>query len=262
MTSLGDLPGGNFQSQALGTSADGAVVVGYGYSASGSEAFRWQGGVMTGLGDLPGGSFVSDARGVSADGEVVVGYSNSASGAEAFRWQGGVMTGLGDLSGGDFQSIAWGVSADGNVVVGHSNSASGVEAFRWQGGVMTGLGDLPGGSFFSRAIATSANGEVVVGGSLIAATTQEAFIWKSDTGMQRLRDVLIEQGATGLTGWNLFEATGVSADGLTIVGSALNPSFQQQAFVARLVAVPEPGTLALMGMAIAALAFRRWYSTN
>jgi len=119
MVGLGDLPGGSFSSIARDASADGNVVVGYGTSDSGSEAFRWTSSVgMVGLGDLPG-SFSSFANGVSADGNVVVGYGTSDSGSEAFRWTSdGGMVGLGDLPGGSFVSSANGVSADGNVVVG------------------------------------------------------------------------------------------------------------------------------------------------
>src|SRR5262245_37489475 len=72
LTPLGDLPGGQFASRANDVSADGSVIVGSSYSASGLEAFRWtSGGGMVGLGDLPGGSFGSAASGVSADGSVV-----------------------------------------------------------------------------------------------------------------------------------------------------------------------------------------------
>ena len=38
---LGDLPGGIFESNPAGISADGSTVVGLGTSASGSAAFIW-----------------------------------------------------------------------------------------------------------------------------------------------------------------------------------------------------------------------------
>ena len=82
------------------------MVVGYGNSNSGTEAFRWtSGGGMVGLGDLPGGSFSSHAFGVSSDGSVVVESSHSVSGGyEAFRWtSAGGMVGLGDLPAGTAQ---------------------------------------------------------------------------------------------------------------------------------------------------------------
>src|SRR3972149_3043660 len=61
-TRLGALPGGFVASGGRGVSADGSVVMGYGNSASGEEAFRWtSGGGMVGLGDLPGGVFWREA---------------------------------------------------------------------------------------------------------------------------------------------------------------------------------------------------------
>ncbi len=86
MQDLGTLPGGNW-SEALGVSADGLVVVGMAYNASGQpRAFRWtQAGGMQDLGTLGGDQ--SEAFGVSADGSVVVGYARNASGySRACRW--------------------------------------------------------------------------------------------------------------------------------------------------------------------------------
>ena len=171
---LGDLPGGYFSSTAYGVSADGSVVVGRGYSASGFEAFRWTpADNMVSLGDLEGDGVQSLAFGVSADGTVVVGAGASASGFEAFRWtQAGGMVGLGDLPGGSFGSWANGVSADGTVVVGHSNSASGSEAFLWS--AATGMQNLKTvlvndyglnltGWTLTEAKGISADGKVIVG---------------------------------------------------------------------------------------------------
>ena len=74
MVGLGDLPGGDFSSGAYGVSGDGSVIVGYGSSASGLEAFRWTSdGGMVGLRRLmPGGAdFESYAfHDVSGDGSV------------------------------------------------------------------------------------------------------------------------------------------------------------------------------------------------
>ena len=239
MTGLGLHPGYT-RSEANGVSADGSVVVG----VSASEAVRWTGGVMIGLGDLPGGSFGSDAFGVSADGSVVVGYGSSASDWEAFRWTGGVMTGLGVLLGGTF-SVATGVSADGTTVVGNSDNGTGEEAFEWFGGVMTGLGVLAGDTD-SYAFGASNSG-LVVGRSFAIIQGQlrgKAFVWTPWDGMARLEDVLAANGATGLAGWSLEEAAGISADGQWVVGTGINPNGDREAFLANvstgppLVAVP------------------------
>lgn len=74
MVGLGDLAGGSFYSLALGASHDGSVIIGYGYSDNGREAFRWSPATgMVGIGDLDGGTFSSDALAVSSDGSTIVG---------------------------------------------------------------------------------------------------------------------------------------------------------------------------------------------
>jgi len=188
------------------------VVVGYGNSSSGYEAFRWTaGGGMTGLGDLPGGTS-SSAYAVSADGSTVVGGGSSSSGWEAFRWTfADGITPLGYLPGGQTWAEAYGVSADGSVVYGESGSSPGPwEAFRWTSSDgMTGMGDLPGGIFSSRAHDVSTDGSTVVGDSF-SSLGREACRWTSADGLTGLGD--LPGGA--------FEsrAYGVSADGSVIVG--------------------------------------------
>lgn len=170
---LGDLAGGSFASVAQGTNSDGSVVVGFGSSANGTEAFRWtQAGGMVGLGDFAGGTFNSIAFATNSDGSVVVGYGHNARGQEAFRWtQAGGMEGLGVLPGG-INSAAQATNSDGNVVVGTSNSHIGNQAFRWtQAGGMQRVADWLAAAGVSTAagytleIATgvSADGSVVVG---------------------------------------------------------------------------------------------------
>jgi probable HAF family extracellular repeat protein len=220
---------------------------------------------MVALPDLPGGDFGGEANAVSGDGSVIVGVSDSGTGVEAFRWTatGGII-GLGDLPGGNFFSVAEDVSADGSVVVGLGASASGAEAFRWtESGGMVGLGDLPGGRFESTAEGgVSADGSVVVGYSDSAAG-QQAFIWTAERGMESLRDALIAGGATGLEGWNLTRATGVSADGRTIVGIEIVAFGRNRAWIATFPPVPEPSALLLsaFGMANLLVVRRRVKST-
>jgi probable HAF family extracellular repeat protein len=223
---------------------------------------------MVGLGDFPGGNFSSSAAAVSANGAVVVGIGDPANPVqgEAFRWTAATgLVGLGDLAGGFINSVAVGVSADGLVVVGQSDSALGAEAFRWTAATgMVALGDLPGGFFSSAALAASADGSIVVGWSNTGGPVlEEAFIWDPLNGMRNLRDVLIAQG-DDLTGWRLEQATGISADGTTIVGWGRNPAGQIEGWVATLgpaVPIPEPASLVLALLAglgsLAGLAKRR-----
>jgi probable HAF family extracellular repeat protein len=230
MTGLRGFPGAPpCNSLAFGVSADGAVVVGQ----CNREAFRWTGGVMTGLGVLPG-DIESVANGVSADGAVVVGRSDG----KAFRWTGGVMTGLGALPFGTYTE-AFGVSADGTTVVGSSHIGTGYEAFQWLGGVMTGLGVLAGDTD-SVAYGASDTG-LVVGRSYAIVQGElrgQAFVWTPWDDMSRLEDVLAANGATGLAGWTLEEAHGISADGLWIVGTGINPNGDREAFLANVSTGP------------------------
>lgn len=250
---LGDLAGGGVFSAAGRASADGSVVVGQSVSGFGHEAFRWtETGGMVGLGALSGGTS-SGASDVSADGSVVVGFSFSDTGGEAFRWtQAGGMVGLGDLLGGGSGSSASAVSTDGSVVVGQSISASGAEAFRWtQTGGMVGLGAVPGVGLFSIARDVSADGVTVVGSTGPLSNTQ-AVIWNTDTGAQRVRDVLTTNGVDA-TSWVLRSAEGVSADGTVVVGWGVNPSGMTEAWMADLAPIPLPPAIWLFGSALAGL---------
>lgn len=242
--------GGSYEGWGgLGVSADGSVVVGrrgFGLAAS---AFGADFGPPVSNGR-------SAAAGVSSDGSVIVGQSRTDAGdhSEAFRWSStvGVQL-LGALPGG-LESAATAVSGNGASIVGWSESAAGRQAFLWAGSGMTPLGDLAGGAFESVALATTADGAIVVG----TATTDAgpvAFRWTAAGGMVPLKDWLLGTGAN-LSDWQLTGATGISADGLTIVGNGIGPSGQPEGWIA---SVPAPGLGAgflLSGLALARRARR------
>ncbi|GAI92515.1 unnamed protein product, partial [marine sediment metagenome] len=158
-----------------------------------------------------GGSFYSWARGVSADGSTIVGESESTLGQEAFRWtQANSMVGLGLMAGGEYGSKAYAASADGSVIVGFGHFGGHLEAFRWtESGGMQSLGE-------GIAYAVSADGSVVVG------SDNGAFIWDQYNGKRDVKEVLENDYGLDLTGWSLTKATGISADGSTIVGYGNN----------------------------------------
>jgi probable HAF family extracellular repeat protein len=326
---LGDLPGGAYHSAAYSISANGSVVVGQSESASGTEAFRWENGVMTGLGYLPANINFSDARGVSDDGSVIVGssayYHNSntigaykwtksagmvflgdngwSSGAmgvsadgsvivgsnwrpdgEACRW---TTTGRQDI--GYYQSFAYGVSGDGSKIVGTISCSSGHAAITWDaqgnasylvsGRTTTPYGVSADGSvvvgaiyragpdlLFEAAIWTddnqihviysplnisvsaydaSADGSIVVGGAYDwddDTRDNMAFIWDSTNGARNLKTVLTNDYGLDLTGWKLISARGISDDGLTIIGTGVNPQGFKEGWIATIFAEPATTT--------------------
>jgi probable HAF family extracellular repeat protein len=125
---------------------------------------------------------------------------------------------------------------------------------------MVGLGVL-NSHFNSAAYGVSADGSVIVGTSW-SGMGSEAFLWTADSGMQNLRDLLIAVGATELENWGpLYSATGISADGRTIVGQGRNPDGNLEAWIATLPQVssaPEPSTFVLAGFgALAVVVFAR-----
>jgi probable HAF family extracellular repeat protein len=261
---LGDAAGGDNEALSLDLSADGSVVVGtewLGGDLTNTKAFIWDEAnnkryiqdLLTSYGLNLTGWSLTHAGGISADGSVVVGRSNSASGTQAFRWVSGEgMSGLGDLLGGNFYSAAYGVSANGSVVVGVSASDLGNEAFRWtEADGMVGLG-------YGGASAVSADGSVVVGWG-----NQGGFIWDTVNGRRSLVDVMIQHGLD-LTGWEPYYPTGISADGLTIVGYGRHSGVAEaEAWIADLsdpvnpVPVPGAALLGAIGLSFAGWRLRR-----
>ena len=211
----------------VATSADGSVLVGRDFFNRPSRWTAETGWVQL----LPGGWTAND---VSADGSVIVG-KNTGFPVESFRWENGVASFLGDLPGGRYSSVARAVSADGLVVVGSSNSGKNCdedrctdEAYRWEDGVMMGLGRTEPQFSGSEALDVSADGSVIVG----VLRGFSAFIWDEANGMRSLQSVLIDDFGLDLTGWTLRTATGISADGLAIVGVGFNPDGLPEGWIA------------------------------
>jgi uncharacterized membrane protein len=250
MVGLGGFPPAPTSTQALGANWDGSVVVGVGKSvdpvAGGfrDQAWRWASGNKVLLGFLPVPNpgndpnvrhRISYAFGVSGDGQRIVGFSASNVDQRAVVWNWPSLTASGLSGDQSLSSVANAISNDGRVIVGNAGPASGgLSAFRWtaeEGLVL--LGDLPSvtGAPFSSALAVNAHGTVIVGYADAAANggSGEAMVWDF-AGMRSLREALVNGGATGLTGWELWWATGVSADGQTIVGFGRNPQGRIEGF--------------------------------
>lgn len=247
--------GGGMQSLGTdsvnGVSGDGTVVVGQ----VGGAAYTWtSSGVVQPLAFLPGGGN-SDARAASADGSRIAGRSDSSSGGRAVRWVSGTAQDLGVLAGGAF-STASAISSDGTAVVGYSNTPSGTRAFIWteSSNTMTDLGVLAGGSG-SYAYGVNGDGSVVVGQSG-TGSGDRAMLWTSTLGMVDLNTYLVGLGVN-LTGWTLTEATGISADGSTIVGYGSYQGATRGFVVNGLNFTPVPGGAGLAALACGATGLGR-----
>lgn len=242
---------------------DGSVVVGQLVN----EAARWtSGGGWQSLGNL--GSPASDmATAVSADGSVVVGYAENNSGYnEAFRWT--VGTGMVGLGQPDTpypfpppqyaSSAAFAVSGDGSTVVGSAGWDNNImnaldrRPMRWtSGGGWEELMPLgPGGG---SALSVSYDGSRIVG-----FYNGTGFLWTEQDGFSDLALTLTTNYGLDLTGWEIWNATAISPDGYKIVGyGTLNGD--SHSFMADLTpaAVPEPSSMALVGMTMAGAWWKR-----
>jgi uncharacterized membrane protein len=157
-------------------------------------------------------------------------------------------------------SRAQGISADGTSIVGNTSSSAvpgGSEAFRWrQATGMVGLG-VSSGFTSSGANAASGDGDRIVGVlriiDFINPPVEAAAFYDETLGTYYPLQPILENLVGSLGGWQLETATGISDDGTVIVGNGINPSGQEEGWIATLP-VPEPsgglafGVLALFGL--------------
>ncbi len=82
------------------------------------------------------------------------------------------------------------------------------------------------------------------------------MIWDTQHQMRLLSQVLHEEYELDLAGWVIRAATGISADGLVIVGVGINPDGNTEGWIADM-RVPEPPTLAMVLLALAYVFMRK-----
>ena len=208
-------------SSATGVSANGSVVVGYGFDATTSfvdKAFYHQTGVLNLITAMGAGN-ANRATGISANGNLIVGtesndFNNATSSSGFIHTVGGTSTLVQadsaitafNTAGLNFTQLT-AISGNGAIAIGYASSSlnpGDEQAFKYNvsGATYAALGSLSvGGWSIARAI--NSDGSVIVGQS-----DNQAFKYQDGT--------LTPLGFLG-TG-NESDATGVSADGKVIVG--------------------------------------------
>jgi len=257
MSGLGMLVGDSY-SIARGIAADGSIIVGESGTTRAREGWKWTlSGGLVGLGPV-----TTSARDISADGRIIVGAGVWRRGGSAdiglppparqqIFYQGvdGVITELPMNAGEDFPRL----TSDGTLVLLQAGSIAG----KWSPSTFSYLGALVD-DHSNYPTAVSADGRFVVGNSLrytlicdpedymcefgVFLTDFRPFIWDGDEGIRSLQDVLLDNGVD-TRDWKQMKATGISGNGLVIVGTGIDAS---DAAVGWMATIPEPGWLACL----------------
>ncbi len=239
-----------YASAAFSISADGRMItglVGLGYSVFGNtqvnKAVIWDiENDATTLIDWPDNT-VSDPRfqgiDISADASTVL--INGA--PDDFMWtqeDGYTETVAGAMA----------LSGDGSTIMGGGRFGDEhrYDAFIWteQGGHQY-IGAVDGW-ISNQGSDISYDGSTVVGCLLNNPIQYEdfaAYIWNEQDGVRLIQDILAGDYNLDLTGWTLRSATGISDDGLTIVGNGINPDGIEEGWIAT---IPEPATIILFAL--------------
>jgi uncharacterized membrane protein len=246
-------------SVATGVSANGSVIVGYGYvSGTSSVAFRWD--AVNGTVNLgtfnPGPNSSSQATGISADGLMVVGWDyeqgftpggkNGAAlnGKRGAIWWDGNERLLHPLG---WAGAGAAANHNGSVIVGQfdpfntNNAAGQASTYLWTAwnGSFADLGAVqppagaPPSEYISQPDAVSDDGSLVGGDT--GNLQKFAMIWTQQTGMMYMTNFLTLKGVTAQQQWvSLTETTYISPDGRIVAGLGFDPQNRRASWIVTL----------------------------
>lgn len=224
----GDLAG----SPVRGISADGSVVVGWTSGDGPTQGYLWtQADGFTTLG-LVSGDTLGFAMDASNGASRVVGYGarsvgeGGGSGARQYTPDAGwhaLFT--------EEQGAAMSVTADGSMATGRYGSGTTRLALLWSSTDGPAGLPSPAGTDTAHGWDLSADGSVVVGhAERVGDGEPVATIWIDDVGQFVLQELLQQRFGVELPGWTLTKASGVSDDGLVIVGEGRSPDAEREAW--------------------------------
>ncbi len=216
MVDVGDLPGGNDESWAVGLNASGQVV-GYSDSTTGRRPFLWQSASgLLNLSTEPGGALLTQAADINDAGQVV-GIGAGLTGARGFLWESGSLPedlGVFVAPNNPF-SVPTAITTNGFIVGWASvGTGDGIHGVSWSApGAPNDLDELDGGD--DRSIAFDANDVGQIVGRSNASSGDRAVLWQDGGDPIDLGDLA--------GGEDSSEAQGVNALG-EIVGVSKNAS--------------------------------------
>jgi probable HAF family extracellular repeat protein len=211
---LGDLPGGNFRSEANAISSDGTIVVGRsrtGPNPSEDEAFRWT--RETGMVSLGTIGKTSNAIAISADGTTIVGITGENNiftdpvNSRAFRWTQQSGMELLPFPPDSAYAFASDVTSDGNVIVGRAQEPG----IRWTATNFEDLSPILG--FNNSSVTAISHDGSTFAGRITTGSAVLGYVWTEATGTRVITP-------PSPLDWAPFTPEAMSADGAVVVGGA------------------------------------------
>jgi len=243
----------------LGTLATGTNSIAYGINnlgdvvgwshisgSAGNRAMLYRNGAMSMVGSLAG--TLSEARDINDSGQVI-GEAYTAQGHLGFLYSNGVTSFLPTLGGN--MNVPYTINNSGQVA-GYSETAGGFShAYLYSGGIMQDLGTLGGSHSYGRSLNESGH---IVGYSDIVVPSGErsGFLYLEDI-MYDLND-LIAPGSL----WHIRDAIGINNRGqIAAWGCNGTPDGCHALLLTAEANVAEPSSLALLGLGLAGIGYRR-----
>jgi probable HAF family extracellular repeat protein len=205
-------------------------------------AFFYQGGTMSNL-----GPFDTTAAAINEAGVAVGGMLPPTTTFHAYRDSGGLLTDLGTPDG--FGSFAYGINNSGDIVGtiwdwAHDGPS---HAFMYASGTLHDLGTFGGVKAWFEAI----NDSGLIVGTVGTASSAYGLLYSG--GLAHDLNTLV----SGAAGWTITDANAINGAG-QILGTACNgDGICRDVLLDPLVAVPEPGTAALLLAGFGGLAWSR-----